>query len=130
MAQDTPTRDAEQEEDQVTEELKKILLQLGIGPHYRGRKSLICAVQLALEDEDRLEAVTKEIYREVAGRLDCTWWSVERNIHTIVYRAWKSNRRLLMDLAGRSLEKVPTATELIEILVNYFQRGAGFQPAS
>ena len=75
-----------------------------------------------MENEDRLEAVTKEIYREVAKRCGCNWSAVERNIRTVVQRAWRINRPLLIRMAGYPLEVPPTASEFIAIVANYIQR--------
>ena len=47
------------------------LQALGITRSYRGCLRAATAIELVLEDEDRLEAVTKEIYREVAKRCRC-----------------------------------------------------------
>ena len=98
------------------------LQALGITRNYRGCIRAITAIELAMENEDRLEAVTKEIYREVAKRCGCNWSAVERNIRTVVQRAWRINRPLLIRMAGYPLEVPPTASEFIAIVANYIQR--------
>src|SRR5699024_12598375 len=52
------------------------------------------AIYLAVQDESRLEAVTKEIYMGTASHFNCNWTAVERNIRTAVARAWRINRPL------------------------------------
>ena len=96
----------------------------GITRCYKGFLHTAYAIQLAVEDEDRLEAVTKEIYMETAFHFNCTWTAVERNIRTTVARAWKINRPLLAEIAGYPLTCTPTASEFIEILASYILRSS------
>ena len=98
------------------------LQALGITRSYRGCLRAATAIELVLEDEDRLEAVTKEIYREVAKRCRCNWYAVERNIRTAVQRAWRINRPLLTQMAGYPLEAPPNASEFIAIVADYMRR--------
>ena len=100
------------------------LQALGITRNYRGCHRAITAIELAMENEDRLEAVTKEIYLEVAKKCGCNWSAVERNIRTVVQRAWRINRPLLIRMAGYPLEVPPTASEFIAIVANFIQRSS------
>ena len=56
----------------------------GITRCYKGFKHTSFAICLAIQDESRLEAVTKEIYMETASYFNCEWTAVERNIRTAV----------------------------------------------
>ena len=42
--------------------IKETLRLLGITHSRPGFRRVVCAIELVLEDEDRLEAVTKEVY--------------------------------------------------------------------
>lgn len=53
-------------------EIKIILRRLGICTTYKGYKATVLALTLALEDENRLNSITREIYTEVAKRLGST----------------------------------------------------------
>ncbi len=44
------------------ERINSILRELAIGKNYKGHREIAYAIQLLLEDEDRLCAVVKEIY--------------------------------------------------------------------
>ena len=99
--------------------IQDLLRLFGITRCYKGSQHTAYAIHLAVEDEDRLEAVTKEIYMETAFHFNCTWTAVERNIRTAVARAWKINRPLLAEIAGYPLTCTPTASEFIEILASY-----------
>ena len=107
--------------------IQDTLRLFGITRCYKGFLHTAYAIQLAVEDEDRLEAVTKEIYMETAFHFNCTWTAVERNIRTAVARAWKINRPLLAEIAGYPLTCTPTASEFIEILASYILRSSQSQ---
>ena len=68
--------------------VQDILRSLGITRCYKGFKHTEYAICLAIQDESRLEAITKEIYMETAAHFECNWTAVERNIRTAVSRAW------------------------------------------
>ena len=53
-------------------EIQIILRRLGICTTYKGYKATVLALTLALEDENRLNSITREIYTEVAKRLGST----------------------------------------------------------
>lgn len=99
-----------------------ILRSLGITRNYRGYTYIVYAVELVLENENRLNAITKEVYWEVARRYGCEWSAVERNFRTIVKRAWSVNPERLIEIAGYPLAGPPTASEFIEIISNHIQR--------
>ena len=96
----------------------------GITRCYKGLKHTAYAIELAVQEESRLEAVTKEIYTETASHFGCKWTAVERNIRTAVARAWKVNRPLLLEMAGYPLTGIPTASQFIEILAAYILRSS------
>ena len=99
--------------------IQKTLRALGITRNYDSYRLILAAVQLAVEDEDRLRLVTKEIYRPVSILCCCPLANVERNIHTVIFRVWKVNRPLLSQLAGFPLEAPPAVSHFIEMLANH-----------
>ena len=100
------------------------LQSLGITANYKGYQQTALAVQLALQDEERLRHVTKEIYWVVADQIGCGQSTVERNIRTAAQVAWKINPARLQRLAGYPFRASPSASELISILTSHFQRMA------
>ena len=101
--------------------VQEALRDLGITRNYRGYLRAVTAIELALEKEDRLDAVIKGIYSEVARRRDCSWSAVERSLRTLVQRVWRVNRALLIEMAGYPLDSPPTVSEFISIVVNHIQ---------
>ena len=70
-----------------TQIIEDTLRQLGVGGNYIAQQRAVTAIQLAIEDEDRLLYVTKNIYLPVAQICGCKWTAVERNLRTVVQRA-------------------------------------------
>ena len=102
--------------------IKNTLRPFGITRCYKGFPYTVYAIYLAIQDESRLEAITKEIYMKTASHFGCTWTSVERNIQTVVSHAWRANPALLRKMAGYALELEPTASQFIEIISTYMIR--------
>ncbi len=102
--------------------IQETLRLLGITRCYKGFRHTEFSVALAVSEEERLEAVTKEIYMETASHFGCSWTAVERNIRTAVARAWRVNRPLLCVMAGYPLDCPPTASEFIEFIASYIMR--------
>ena len=98
------------------------LQTLGVTANYKGRKQIALSVQLALQNEDRLNNVVKEIYWVVADQLGCDRSDIERNIRTAIRAAWKNTPRRFQELAGYPMCSPPCASELLSILTTYFQR--------
>lgn len=98
------------------------LQELGVTKNYKGYYQLKLAIQLALEDDFRLQAVTKEIYKPVAERFGCHHYSIERNIQTISKSIWRRNSEKLCEIAMYKLNAEPSASELISIIVANIQR--------
>ena len=102
--------------------IRRELRALGITRRCRCYGRIVMAIQLAVDQEDSLEAVTKEIYWEVGSRCGRKWTAVVRNIRTAVQIAWRTNPELLREMAGYPLDGPPTASEFLEILSNDVQR--------
>lgn len=97
--------------------IKEVLSHFGIYPFYKGFKCIILAISLSMSDEYK-NATTKSIYEAVAKQLNCHAANVERNIRTIVIKAWEINPEYLCRLSGKTLDKAPTNTEFIKLIVD------------
>lgn len=98
------------------------LRTLGIGRQYLGYNITIQAVQMVLHDENRLLCIKQGILEPIAEQLQCDWRTIERNIRTIIRRAWAVNRTYLGELAGYPMDQEPTVTEFVEILSAHILR--------
>lgn len=106
----------------MTAIVDEILHSLGISRTYYGYSQAVCAIELVLEDETRLCNVTREIYWRVADLYGCNRADIERNIRTIIARAWQKNPELLSKMARYPLYAPPTVSEFIDIVYTYVQR--------
>lgn len=88
-----------------TQIIEDTLRQLGVGGNYIAQQRAVTAIQLAIEDEDRLLYVTKNIYLPVAQICGCKWTAVERNLRTVVQRVWRINPEGLAQMAGLPPER-------------------------
>ena len=100
-----------------------VLQQLGITANYTGFFHASYSVLLAMENPQRLLLITKWLYPEVARRYHTTSGAVERNIRTIIQRAWQLHRETLEQIAGCSLPTKPTVAQFISILSTHLQTG-------
>lgn len=99
--------------------IQRLLHSLGITEDYTGFSHTAYALQLAIDDPDRLRLVTKLIYPDVAVRYDTNWKAVERNMRTIVAVAWETDSLLLAELAGVPLKGKPTNARFLAILAKF-----------
>lgn len=101
--------------------IHELLYRLGITANYTGFFQTAYAVQLSIQQPERLLLVTKWLYPEVARYYGTTWVCVERNTRSAAEVAWRNNRQLLETLAHRSLPRRPTASEFLADLTAYLQ---------
>lgn len=98
------------------------LRKLGIGRQYLGYNIIIKAVRMVLLDENRLLCIKQGVFVPLSEQEKCDWRAIERNIRTIIHRAWCVNREYLNELAGYPLRHEPTVTEFVEMLSAHSQR--------
>lgn len=95
------------------------LRTMGIGRRYLGYYLTIKAVRMVVLDENLLLTMKQGIYEPLAREALCDWRAVERNIRTIIRRAWNVNREHLCSLAGYPMRQEPTVSEFLEMLSDH-----------
>ncbi len=105
------------------------LWHLGVGHRLKGYRMTVLAVNLALEDETRLQCAQNELYKPISVELGCDFRSVERDIRTVIDHAWRTNPEYLSQLAGFPLSYQPTVIQFLDILVAYSLRELDCSPA-
>ncbi len=98
------------------------LRTLGIGRQYLGYNITIQAVRMVLTDENCLLCIKQGIFLPMAEQHQCDWRTIERNIRTVIHRAWNVNRAYLGELAGYPMHHEPTVTEFVEMLSDHVLR--------
>ncbi|HIT29125.1 MAG TPA: hypothetical protein IAD05_08470, partial [Candidatus Faecousia gallistercoris] len=69
-------------------ELRKLLYRFGIYKTQEGYEPLLVAVELILEDPERLSCLSRRLYPTVAVLCKSNPRTVERNMRYCVARAW------------------------------------------
>ena len=106
--------------EQNFSEIYRFFLLLGITPNYIGFYQAAYAVALCMKEPERLISVTKSIYPDVAKYFQTSAGSVERNIRTVARISWDSHPKILSDLSSESLQKQPTVSQFLSLIVFYF----------
>jgi two-component system response regulator (stage 0 sporulation protein A) len=100
----------------------ELLQELRYPPHLRGYACVRSALMLVQQDSDRLFAITKLLYPDVAKELQITPNAVERNIRHGIDRTWKTgNRDSLLRYFG-TVAKPPTNSEFLATLSSEINR--------
>lgn len=103
--------------------IENLIRSLGIGATYRGYRYLNYGIELCLEDEDYLLAISKLLYPKIAKEFQTTDVSVERDIRTVIKVCWeRGNRPYLQQIALHPVLGRPTASEFFDILVAHLHR--------
>ena len=104
--------------------IKRLLRSMGAGETYCGFQYTVYGIILVLEDKERLTAVTKLLYPEIARHFHTTPWRVERNIRTVVTVVWKKSDGILKEIiGGPDPERRPTNSEFFERICRFIQGG-------
>ena len=98
-------------------QLDQILRPLGITRSSRNYRVLCDCVALICEQEDRLEAVQKEIYTPISDQRRCKWSAIQSAVRRAAEKAWALNP------AGYPLTGAPSAVQFLEMLYNAVVRG-------
>lgn len=96
--------------------ISEILYTLGVGRQYLGYGITMEAVEMVLRDENCLLCVKQGIFVPIGTQRGCDWRTVERNIRTVIRRAWRTNPSGLAQLAVYPLRREPTVTEFLDML--------------
>ena len=104
-------------------DVSTILRPLGITRNMRAYYILNDILAMICEQEDRLEAVRKEIYEPLAERYCCDWTALQSTIRRASQTAWTTNPARVQEMAGYPLTGCPSAVQFIEMLYNTLVRG-------
>lgn len=95
----------------------RILEELGISGSLHGFDCLCGAMELAGRDSGALRAVTKELYPELASRLNTSPVCVERRIRFAVSSAWENGGSALFSrVLGPVFDSRPTNSQFLSAL--------------
>ena len=106
--------------DELT--VTEILHQIGVPAHIKGYQFLRCGVKMVIEQPDRINRITKELYPSIAKHFGTTASKVERAMRHAIEVAWSRGR---LDSVNRiygykvfSAEDKPTNGEFIALIAD------------
>jgi len=106
----------------LDDRLSNIFLSLGIPAHIKGYQFLREAIKLVIEQPDRINRITKELYPAIARRFNTSSSKVERAIRHAIEVAWSRGR---IDTLNRAFgcrvaipEEKPTNGEFIALVAD------------
>ena len=70
------------EQQNIREDVVRVVRRLGFAFSYMGTSSLVDAVVLCVQDPEALTAVTKRVYPVIARKKGTKWRNVERKLRT------------------------------------------------
>lgn len=107
---------------ELSVQIDKVLRPMGITRNMKAYRVLCQAIELACEQEDRLEAVEKEIYTPIAEPRHCEWTAIQSAIRRAAKVAWLTNPEYVQTLAGYPLSGCPSAVQFLEMVYNAVAR--------
>ena len=108
----------------TTECITHTLEMLGITRRYRGHAIAAEAIHRILKDENGLICLHTQVYAPLCRESRQSWYLLERNLRTVIQRAWAVNRDLLQEMSAYPLLLMPTVSEFLDIVTTYLQRQA------
>lgn len=93
-----------------------LLRRMGVTPNYTGFHQAARAACEAARRPELMLSLSKWLYPLVAREMNTTGALVERNIRTVILRAWRQNPELLRQCARFPLNKRPTCGEFLDML--------------
>ena len=103
-------------------QVTKMIHEIGVPAHIKGYLYLRTAILMAVENMDVLNAVTKQLYPDIAKEHGTTDTRVERAIRHAIEVAWeRGNIDMIHDLFGYTIQAdkgKPTNSEFIALMAD------------
>ena len=103
-------------------QLDKVLRPLGITHNLRSHYILCKCIERIFEQEDRLNAVQKEIYMPIAEEHHNNWSAIQSAVRRAAQTAWQTDPDAVREMAGYPLDGCPSAVQFLEMLYNTIAR--------
>ena len=101
---------------------EQLLRRLGVTGRLVGFRYTISLVEQVAEEPDRIQLITKRLYRDTARQLGVTPYALERSVRTLIRFCWEREGRVFLNqIAGCNVERRPSNTEFIDMLAGYIR---------
>ncbi len=105
---------------------EQLIRKARFSKRYQGYRYLLECIELVLEDDNRLCALSREVYQPIARKYHVSCRCIERDIRTARDCAWlKGGKEFLEKISGGKFYEIPSVGELIEILALHLKEEAG-----
>lgn len=102
--------------------VERLLRSMGANGRLTGFFYLIFIIEFLLNEESNKYLITKSIYPMAAKKYNVSPASVEHAIRTVINSCWKfADHGMLDHIAGVHLERIPTNSEFIDIVLAYMK---------
>jgi hypothetical protein len=106
----------------TTTDTGRLLRSLGATGRLYGYKYMEYIVDYMSQHQEDHQFLTKVVYPETARHFNVSSSSVERAVRTLIQAIWKRSDHSNLDyVAGVHLEKAPTNSEFIDMVVAFIQ---------
>ena len=95
----------------LSAQVNDLLRPMGITRNVSAYSILLRCIELIYEQEDRLQAVEKEIYTPIADQRCCDPKAIQSAIRRATKTAWDTNPAYVQQLAGYPLTGAQSSTE-------------------
>ena len=103
----------------MKKEIKQILNTLGTTSKYKGYYPTIDAVEIFVNRYGECINLSQELYPKLSHKYNMSCYSIERNIHTIANKAYRSNKKMLEMLLNKNLNECPSNYLFLEAIAFY-----------
>ena len=102
----------------MMKKVESILHALGVSRHYKGYDLTCHVLRLAMEDPARLCNMKKYLFLPTAEVFGCDERTIERNLRTLIHRAWDNDADAMRRVAGYHLLWCPPVSEFLSFMVD------------
>ena len=102
----------------MMKKVESILHALGVGRHYKGYDLTCHVLRLAMEDPARLCNMKKYLFLPTAEVFGGDERTIERNLRTLIRRAWDNDAEAMRRVAGYHLLWCPPVSEFLSFMVD------------
>ena len=103
---------------ELSTQINDVLRPMGITRNMSAYSILLRCIELICEQEDRLQAVEKDIYTPIAEQKGCDPKAIQSAIRRAAKSVWLTNPAYVQQLAGYPLTGCPSAVQFVEMLYN------------
>lgn len=106
--------------------VSNILKTMGTPVNIKGYRYLIDSIVMTYHDRDLINAITKQLYPEVAKKHHSTWYKIERDIRSAIDSTWKrGDMDYIKTIFIGNRENRPTNSEFIAMIVEKLYQEKG-----